>query len=318
MLRGRGRRPRRPARPLASPMSSSWARRAEDVAPYQGCERGVGRVWTWRGACADVAGCGRGRRPRRPVCLLAFPMSFSCTRRAEDVAPYQVRIWRGACMDMTCCVCGCCVVRGRGRRPGGPRARWRFRWRPRGRGAPGTSRPTRVCAWRGACTDVAWGVYGCCMLRGRGRRPGGPRARWRFRWRPRGRGAPGTSRPTRVCAWRGACTDVAWGVYGCCMLRGRGRRPGGPRARWRFRWRLRVRGAPRTSRPTRGCAWRVWMLRVRTWRGLVGADVLDGPCARGRFRWRFRVRGAPRTSRPTRGANVAWGVYGRGVVRVRM
>ena len=35
---GRGRRPRRPAFPLASP----WARRAGDVAPYHGVRAGVG------------------------------------------------------------------------------------------------------------------------------------------------------------------------------------------------------------------------------------------------------------------------------------
>ena len=35
-------------------------------------------------------------------------------------------------------------------------------------------------------------------------------------------------------------------------VRGRGRRPGGPRTRGRFRWRLRWRGAPGTSRPTMG------------------------------------------------------------------
>ena len=74
---------------------------------------------------------GRGRRPRRPAYTRAFPMAFALARRAGDVAPYHGRAKdprRGQ--------------RGRGRRPGGPRTRGRFRWRLRWRGAPGTSRPT--------------------------------------------------------------------------------------------------------------------------------------------------------------------------------
>ena len=47
----------------------SWARRAEDVAPYQGCVVG-----------ADVLGGPRARGVSR---------TFSWARRAEDVAPYQ-------------------------------------------------------------------------------------------------------------------------------------------------------------------------------------------------------------------------------------
>ena len=55
---------------------------------------------------------------------------------ALDVAGRRALPWargRGRCHV---CVCG------RGRRPGGPRTRGRFRWRLRWRGAPGTSRPT--------------------------------------------------------------------------------------------------------------------------------------------------------------------------------
>ena len=55
--------------------------------------------------------------------------------------------------------------------------------------------------------------------------------------------------------------------WGAVVGHGRGRRPGGPRSRWCPRWRLRARGAPGTSRPTR-CA--------RRW-GMVGADVPGGP-----------------------------------------
>ena len=91
--------------------------------------------------------------------------------------------------------------------PGGPRSRWRPRGRPRGRGAPGTSRPTMGCA-------RACGVVGADVL-------GGPRSRGRPRGRPRGRGAPGTSRPTMGCA-------RVW--------RGRGRRPRRPAFPWTSPW----------------------------------------------------------------------------------
>ena len=65
---GRGRRPRRPVFPWSSE-NVPWARRAEDVAPYQW--RLVSRV-----------------RPRRPV----FPWgseNVPWARRAGDVAPYH-------------------------------------------------------------------------------------------------------------------------------------------------------------------------------------------------------------------------------------
>ncbi len=78
---------------------------------------------------ADVPG-----GPRSPK---AFPKVSPWARRAGDVAPYQ---GRGQDVGMV----GADV-------PGGPRAQWRHRWRPRARGAPGTSRPTR-----GAGRTWAW------------------------------------------------------------------------------------------------------------------------------------------------------------------
>ena len=54
--------------------------------------------------------------------------------------------------------------------------------------------------------------------------------------------------------------------------------PGGPHPRVRFRRRPRVRGAPGTSRPTRG---------ADRMRGMVGADVPGGP------RPRVRPHGRP-------------------------
>ena len=109
------------------------------------------------------------------------------------------------------------------------------------------------------------------MLRGRGRRPRRPA----FRMVPvdvpldaarRGRRALPCVRPGR---WDGR----TW------MLRGRGRRPRRPVRPWRSRGRLRVRGAPRTSRPTVCTNMALgWDVRGRC---VVGADVLGGP----RFGW---------------------------------
>ena len=170
----------RRAYPWAFPMASPWARRAGDVAPYHGCGRGAG-VRTWRGAWA-VHGAvhdGRGRRPRRPAYPWASPLASLWARRAGDVAPYHgcgrgagVRTWygawalhgagRGRCMARGVGVAwrGAWALRGAGHGrcvarcmvgadvPGGLRTRGCPRWRPRGRGAPGTSRPT-MCARRG-------------------------------------------------------------------------------------------------------------------------------------------------------------------------
>ena len=171
---GRGRRPRRPASPCAFPKASPCARRAGDVAPYQG-----------RG---QDAGHGRGRRPRRPASPCAFPKASPCAWRAGDVAPYHGR--------------GQDAGHGRGRRPRRPaspmaspwvpsRPRGRSRWRPRGRGAPGTSRPTRGAG-------RMRGLVGADV-------PGGPRSRVRPRWRSRGcpRVPVGVPDGVPVCAARG-------------------------------------------------------------------------------------------------------------------
>ena len=123
MLRGRGRRPRRPVRPWASPMSSCGQRRAEDVAPYQV------RAWC---ACADVA-CvcghgavrGRGRRPRRPACPWASPVSspMSFRGRGAPGTSRRTRCAHGVRADVAC-VGGHGAGRGRGRRPRRPTCPW--------------------------------------------------------------------------------------------------------------------------------------------------------------------------------------------------
>ena len=189
--------------------------------------------------------CG-GRRhggPRTRVVPDVVPVGAARRgRRALPWAPWCV------CMDagMACawCVDMVCIVHdGRGRRPRRPAYTCRPRCRPRGRGAPGTSRPTMgamvrvhgcgygVCMM---CVHGAWTWCAWCMMVGADVL-GGPRPRCRPRCRPRGRGAPGTSRPTM-----GAMARVPWCV---CMVR----------------------------------AW------VRTWRAwcmMVGADVLGGPRTR--------------------------------------
>ena len=163
---------------------------------------------------------------RVAVCVLG---GVPWARRAEDVAPYQVRAcqvraWRacaarGVRVRRAPCVCGHGAVRGRGRRPRRPAWPWAFpmasrgrsRWRSVGNGAPRTSRPTMCSAWCGACVvgaDVpaarvaVFGMVRCVVgadvlggprvrvrhgaVRGRGRRPGGPRGRGRPRRRPLG------------------------------------------------------------------------------------------------------------------------------------
>ena len=102
-IRGRGRRPRRPASPRC-PVGATWPARAHGVhgASVVGADVPGGPRSRWRPRGRNVAGTGawcsrgirgRGRRPRRP----AFPMASP----------------------------------------------WASRWRPHARGAPGTSRPTR-------------------------------------------------------------------------------------------------------------------------------------------------------------------------------
>ena len=134
---GRGRRPRRPAFPMASPLASPCARRAGGVAPYH--NNMVGIMWHLVLPCTP----GRGRRPRRPASPMASPLASPCARRAVDVAPYHnnmVGIMWHPCVP---------VYPGRGRRPRRPASRWRLRWHPRVRGASWTSRPTRITCRRG-------------------------------------------------------------------------------------------------------------------------------------------------------------------------
>ena len=250
--RGRGRRPRRPASPWASPMSSRGQRRAGDVAPYQvrawrACAD-VACVCGARCVCADMARCvvgadvpGGPRARGRSRCR-----SVGAARRGRRALPgarmacvcgaHGVRVRRAvcvcgarcACADMARCVVGADV-------PGGPRARGRPRCRsvdvPWARRAEDVA-PYQVRAWR-ACVAC---VCGHGAVRGRGRRPRRPARPWGSRCRSVGNGAPGTSRPTRcahgvrVRTWR-ACADMAC-VCGHGAGRGRGRRPRRPARPW--------------------------------------------------------------------------------------
>ena len=215
------------------------------------------------------AGRGRGRRPRRPACPWASPMSFrgrgapGTSRRTRCAHGVRVRTWRAcaarrACADMARCVVGADV-------PGGPRARGRPRCRSVGNGAPRTSRPTR-CA-HGVRVRRAVCVCGCGAVRGRGRRPRRPASPWAFpmsfRGRPvgaarRGRRALPGARMACVCGTRCACADVAC-VCGRGAVRGRGRRPRRPaRPVGVCDGVLVGNGAPRTSRPTMGVWCGTW------------------------------------------------------------
>ena len=179
-IRGRGRRPRRPAswrRPRGRPDGVPCARRAEDVAPYHGCAYGV-RVRTWhaladmaRGVVgADVLGGPRARG--RPRCR-----SVGAARRGRCALPW-VRAWR-ACADVAC-VGGHGAGRGRGRRPRRPARPWASPMSSpmasRGQRRAGDVAPDQVRAWR-ACADVAC-VGGHGAGRGRGRRPRRPARPW--------------------------------------------------------------------------------------------------------------------------------------------
>ena len=162
--RGRGRRPRRPARPWVSPMSSR-GRPVGNGAPRTSrptrCAHGV-RVRRAVCVCGRGAERGRGRRLRRPARPWVSPMSsrgrsVGAARRGRRALPGArmacVCGARCACADMARSVVGADV-------PGGPRARGRPRCRPVGNGAPRTSRPTRcahgvrVRTWR-ACAARA-------------------------------------------------------------------------------------------------------------------------------------------------------------------
>ena len=148
-VRGRGRRPRRPARPWAFPMAFSWTSRgcgAPRTSRPTRCAHGV-RVRTWRAcaarrACADMARCvvgadvpGGPRARGRPRC-----------RSVGNGAPRTSRPTRGRGVE-----------RGRGRRPRRPAYTWAFPMSSRGRGAPRTSRPIR-CAHGARSTRAALGA----------------------------------------------------------------------------------------------------------------------------------------------------------------
>ena len=245
-------------------MAFALARRAGDVAPYHGRAVGAGAM------CAYVVGADVSAA--RVHAGVSDGVCVGAARRGRRALP-----WARGGGRRHVCVCG------RGRRPRRPAyTRAFFRWRLRWRGAPGTSRPTMGAMVRAdmVCGHGVWAWHD-----GRGRRPRRPACLWRPRCRPRWRGAPGTSRPTmgarrtragggvvgadipaarvHVGVSDGVCVGAArrgrralpWargrGRRHVCV-RGRGRRPGGPRTRGRFRWRLRWRGAPGTSRPTMG------------------------------------------------------------------
>ena len=141
--------------------------------------------------------------------------------------------------------------------------------------------------------------------------PGGPRPRCRSRCRPRGCGAPGTSRPTMACgmacghgagvrAWcGGAGMACAWCVDMVCIVHdGRGRRPRRPASPMSFPmsfpWARRAEDVAPYHGCHGACGHGVWAWRVHgawTWCAhgawtwcvlymLVGADVPGGPRTR--------------------------------------
>ena len=187
---------------------------------------------------------GRGRTSSAARVSVASPRAPSRTRRAGDVAPYHVR--------------GHGAERGRGGRPRPPACPSRPRGRLRVHGAPGTSRPT-MCDTGGPrlsrpsrrCPSLERGCFACADL-----------AKTDVATTP---GIPGY-------ATIGLCQGAGTGTGEESGGRGRGGRPRPPACPWRPRGRLRVRGAPGTSRPTM-CADMA--------RSVVGADVLGRPRVRG-------------------------------------
>ena len=83
---GRGRRPRRPASPLAFPC----ARRAGDVAPYH--NNMVGIMWYLVFPCIS----GRGRRPRRPASRWRLRWR-PCVRGAPWTSCPTIITWLESC-----------------------------------------------------------------------------------------------------------------------------------------------------------------------------------------------------------------------------
>ena len=140
-ISGRGRRPRRPASPMASPLASPCARRAGDVAPYHNNMFAI--IWHLVLPCTP----GRGRRPRRPASRWR-PRWRPRVRGAPRTSRPTIMTWLASCGTL------CSRVPWWGRRPRRPASRWRLRWRPHVRVAPGTSRPTRITCRRGGAPCV--------------------------------------------------------------------------------------------------------------------------------------------------------------------
>ena len=129
-------------------------------------------------------------------------------------------------------------IPGRGRRPRRSASRRRLRWRPRVRGAPGR----RALPYNNMFAIIRHLVFPC--IPGRGRRPRRPTSPLASPLASPCARRAGTSRPT-IITWLASCCTLCSRVslVGADV-------PGGPRPRWRLRWRPRVRGAPWTSRPT--------------------------------------------------------------------
>ena len=141
---------------------------------------------------------------------------------------------------------------------GGPRPRGRpmraaCRGRPRVRGAPRTSRPTSWCI--SDTPESVWVHCGYGDVYGRGRRPRRPASLGASPCARRGRSLCAARRGRR--ALPAGASRTYRGRHGRIVVTGvfmvGADVPGGPRARGRFRWRPRARGAPRTSRPTSRC-----------------------------------------------------------------
>ena len=137
--RGRGRRPRRPAYTMASPWTSPWARRAEDVAPYQAVYPNA----TWPARAhgvhgASVVGADVPGGPRTRWRLDGIPMRAA--RRGRRALPGGVP-GRNVAGTGAWCSRG---IRGRGRRPRRPAYTMASPWTsPLARRAHGRHQP--VC-----------------------------------------------------------------------------------------------------------------------------------------------------------------------------
>ena len=86
--------------PMASPLASPCARRAEDVAPYHVCAAGpTSKIRSDLILEVFVAFPMVSPAARVAVAFpMAFPLASPCARRAEDVAPYHVCVVRAGAM----------------------------------------------------------------------------------------------------------------------------------------------------------------------------------------------------------------------------